>query len=278
LAVLCIFSVEFFFFLHNPILYTSFYIKVYFFSIFGRILLSTNSEEVMMDAIELVRAGTLLNQIERSVQTYQVCLAAVNRNGLNLQYISAKRRSYALCLAACYQTGEALSFVPKDLLDRRICGAAVSRNAAVLSMVPSQWLDEMLVLSAVKNSGKVLALIPERFKTFVLCKVAIEQDCTAVNFVPSEFIGTKLFERVPLKAIPDEFRSYGICLSQVNIQGRQLKFVPMFLRDEAMCIAAMKNNSWALEFVPSEYYSLPEIQTIINDESEELSDFRKVVN
>ena len=55
-----------------------------------------------------------------------------------------------------------------------------------------------------------------------------------------------------LKYVPEELRSYYVCLAAVKADCYALEYVPIEHRDRNMCIAAVKPRGSALEYVPKE--------------------------
>ena len=58
-----------------------------------------------------------------------------------------------------------------------------------------------------------------------------------------------------LQFVPEEHRSYDLCLSAVEQNGGTLKYVPMEHRSYDLCLSAVQQDRCALYFVPMEHRS-----------------------
>jgi hypothetical protein len=52
--------------------------------------------------------------------------------------------------------------------------------------------------------------------------------------------------------VPRELRSEAVCLAAVKEDGFALRYVPEELKSEELCLAAVRQNGDALQFVPME--------------------------
>ena len=86
-------------------------------------------------------------------QTRDLCLHAVNCNGIALRYI--REQDYELCMAAVKQDGMALQYVLQEQTFE-LCMAAVDQDGAALSFVDEELFTESqlfeLYLSSVTDS------------------------------------------------------------------------------------------------------------------------------
>jgi len=109
-------------------------------------------------------------------QTFELCLAAVQRNGWALQYVNDQTPE--LCLAAVQQCGLALQCVKDQTFE--LCLAAVQRNGYALQYVKHQTPE--LCLAAVRQNAWALRYVEDQ--TLELCQAAVvlrsmgENPCT----------------------------------------------------------------------------------------------------
>ena len=74
------------------------------------------NKEVILAAVK--QNGWTIQMIKnKEAWTEDICLTAVQQNGLALHAIPLSKRSFDVCLAAVQQNGDALEFVPEELLD-----------------------------------------------------------------------------------------------------------------------------------------------------------------
>lgn len=212
--------------------------------------------------IESIRSGDMgLVEVPRKSKTHSICLAAVNQNGLDLYHVPKYMRSETIHYAAVYENAKAIEFIDSDYLvhHQDLVTFAVSRKGQVLKWLLSEapsLVTYDVCLKAVRSSGSSLAYVPESMLDESLIRVAVENDASALNVLfkynadsVKRAIGN-VINSIPLKHLPDHFKSYEICLNQVSEQGRQLRYVPFPLIDERMVEAALNSNPWAIEYVP----------------------------
>ena len=77
------------------------------------------------DALAAVeRNGLALQYVSVFQRTAEICRAAVEQDGLALRYVHLRLRSAEICRAAVEQDGRALIYVPRRLRTAEICRAA----------------------------------------------------------------------------------------------------------------------------------------------------------
>jgi hypothetical protein len=110
-----------------------------------------------------------IKKIPEELLTEEFCLAAVQRNGMALQFVPDALKTEALCLAALRQDGSALAYVPEALKTEVLCLVAVQTsfhwNEPVLQYVPEALKTEDMCLAAVQHDNWALRYVPEALKT-----------------------------------------------------------------------------------------------------------------
>jgi len=149
-------------------------------------------------------------------------LAAVENNGMALQYINTKFRPLAspelyfdLCLAAVKQNGHAIQYVLTEKLNDHmyfeLCRVAIRENGSAIEHLVSESklyvfnsVEKLefltgLVTDAVRADGLNLRYIKNYNQSTQLCRIAVEQNPAALEFVSEPIIGmqTWLFENAP---------------------------------------------------------------------------------
>lgn len=110
-----------------------------------------------------------------AVQTPELCLAAVQKNGFVLEFV--KEQTPEICLAAVKRNGLALQFVKEQTPE--ICLAAVQKNGEALQFVKEQTSE--ICLAAVKRDGWALNYVKEQ--THEICFAAVSNEPDAFDFV-----------------------------------------------------------------------------------------------
>lgn len=227
--------------------------------------------------IEALRAGEIgLINVPKKAKNHAICLAAVNVNGLDIYHVPKYMRSETIHYAAVYQNAQALKFIASDYLASKpeLVEMAVSRQgqmfAWLVKNVP-EIITYNICRKAVNASGSALRYVPVQHINKDLVKIAALNDGSALNAV---FTSTnpevkeainEVIHDIPLKHLPDHFKSYEICKAQVEKQGRQLRYVPFSMIDEAMIEVALEANPWAIEYVPITFKNLACVLNIIKN-------------
>lgn len=160
-----------------------------------------------------------------------------------------------ICLAAIEWDGEELQYVPLVVRTKKLCMAAVRHSGLALEFVPSALHSEKLCAIAVEQDGLALEHVPESMRSTELCTLAVQEDGTAIRFVPPRVMDLNA-ERLcriaifgaPPRAVdlrPEASPGSGACQTSLL-----LKHVPVAERTVPVCLAAVQKNAAALKHVP----------------------------
>jgi tetratricopeptide (TPR) repeat protein len=198
--------------------------------------------EICLAAVQ--QNGVELKYVPEKLRTAEMCLAAVQNFGAALEYVPETLKTAELCLSAVQDYGKALEYVPEALKTVELCIAAIHKHYLAFKFVPNNLKTPQFCLAAVQHDGWALSLIPEKLKTAEICLAAVRQNGLALEYVP------------------EELRTAEICLAAVQQNGEALMYVhendadkygPSKVRKTAeLCLAAVKQNSEALQYVPDE--------------------------
>ena len=135
-----------------------------------------------------------------SQQLREVCLAAVKKNGLALQYIPNEMRDFEVCLESVNQNSNAFEHIGSqqaaNLTDKEykeICLTAIKSNANVLKFIPKDKCDFEIYLESVKKSSDAFKLIGNYHETKLteneyiqICLTTVKQDGLLLKEIPKE--------------------------------------------------------------------------------------------
>lgn len=163
-------------------------------------------------------------------QTEELCLSAVRKDGMTLEFIRAKTRS--VCLEAIVQCPWALKFVPTD----------------------AEFYSELAEL-AVKIDGDTIKLVDKKWQTEEMCRHAIFHNPRNIEYVYvesviEEYVSTLIRENPELIwMFPDQ------CVSAVTSHGEAISTIHPSLRTEDVCRAALfsTNVDDIIPFIPSTF-------------------------
>ena len=180
-------------------------------------------------------------------QSYDICILAVQRNGLALQYVKNEFRTEKVCTLAVQQNCLALQYVPGHCQTESMCKEAIQQNVYALQYVNCQSYD--LCLSIVQRNG--LALEHVEAQTQVICNIAVQQNCYALKYVKKEY----QTDQMCIAAIEKNIHMFEyvknhtpyVCEYAVQKDGMLLKYI----KDPTnfICELAVQQNGNAIQFV-----------------------------
>jgi hypothetical protein len=92
--------------------------------------------------------------------------------------------------------------------------------------------------------------IEDKFKTN---KLILVNEITDFDFLHNIYIEAIEFDVFLLDFIPEQHRTYQLCLEAVKTFGLALQFVPNQHKTYDLCLEAVKSHGYALKFTPEEY-------------------------
>jgi hypothetical protein len=108
--------------------------------------------EIMLAAVQ--ENGLALQFVGKLHMDREIVLAAVQQDGFALNYVSNEWKvDPEIMLAAVRQTAYALQFVPLLHMDREIALAAVQQNGLAMKYVGRWNMDDEIALAAVRQNG-----------------------------------------------------------------------------------------------------------------------------
>jgi hypothetical protein len=110
--------------------------------------------------------------IPHEERTPDIYLAAIKKNGQQLEFVPDSMKTPEMCLLAVKRNGLALQFVPDDKRTPDICLAAVQNYGFALQFVPDHLKTLELCLMAVQKVGYALRYVPDNLKTPEVCSAA----------------------------------------------------------------------------------------------------------
>lgn len=177
-------------------------------------------KELALLAIKHARySWNLLDEIPERLRDYDVCLAAVNRDGSNLEFVPEKVKNEQICLAAAKESESAAKFIPKALFTPEICLALTQNGALHFDEIPKECLTTEACIEAIRHGsrygGTVIGEVPKELVTQEMCDLAIKISVWSLGAIPDEFVTEEILMYVAEKApgriqdnFPQRFRTY----------------------------------------------------------------------
>lgn len=156
------------------------------------------SDDESMAAVR--RHPSALRWVDR--QTPEICLEAVRKNGLTLQWVKIKNHEIYrdICLAAVRQNGLALKWVRPEHRDEEICRAALDNN--VLAVKWAKYRTPEDEMAAYHLIPRYIRYVTN--KTPELCLEAIERDKRNAKYICTSEERKKIIESSELTSSLDQ--------------------------------------------------------------------------
>jgi len=181
-------------------------------------------------------------------------------NGYYITYVPTEIITEEMCRVAIKSNPNSFKYIPEKYKTKEMCKYAFNKEPFLIEYFPEEYISEKLALRAVKHSGFILNYLPEKYRSKEVCLIAVSDEGHGkIDDVPISVIDKDIclawlknsrFEFDPLDKIPKEFWDYEVLYAAVSLDGNELEKVPFNLRDEAMCLAAVKRDNHAAKYVP----------------------------
>lgn len=180
------------------------------------------------------RDGRLLVYVPTKMQTYELCMLAVNQRGTTLVNVPKDKKTYELCMTAVRREGCALQYVPQDMQTRELCRVALEQDENALQFVRLEKPGK-IYLNAMKRNWRYFRDVPYQHQTRKVVLAALKQN----GLLLSKLLVEQTAE---------------MCLTAVKQNGLALEWVDE--QTAEMCVVAVKQNPEAVEFVDDEFMFL----------------------
>lgn len=209
------------------------------------------------ELIELIEKGELFLK-DCPIQTKEICLAAVRKNGLELHFV-IDRSDKEICLEACKEFGDALQFLPRPLRSDEIEKAALINDGCAIRFFDNP--SEELCLLAVKQTGKAIQYIKNPTKK--VCEESCENKGLGLKYIKRQ---TKNICKIALKN-----SHYALEYCRVNIDEPDFKLV--ITQNKYLHLLCEKiNNEWFFSTMINEKMSKEDILNMLREEFNPLED------
>ena len=177
-------------------------------------------------------------------QTEEMCLTAVKGDGANIKYI--KNPTEEMCLTAVKGDGANIKYIKNPT--EEMCLMAIKKNGFNIQYIENP--TEEMCLIAVKSYPGSIKYIENQ--TEEMCLIALQQDSDIFNYIKDQTqkIVDTMFYREYNKPdhrrknlfsyIKDEFKTYDICLKAVEINIKNVPYIPLDIYDEKLVWAVLE--------------------------------------
>ena len=129
---------------------------------------------------------------EKIITPQSYTINSTNDNAIKIKPISHNSLKpdgplQALCLAAVEKDGLNLQFVPDELRTLELCLVALQKNCLPFEFVPEQLRETEEICVAVVSDPFALATLPHELKSLRICILAVRKHISNLEFVPDEF-------------------------------------------------------------------------------------------
>ena len=150
--------------------------------------------ELALLAIENARASEwqLLHDIPERLRDYDVCLAAVKRDGEDIKYVPERVKDYKICYTAAQKTGSAAEYIPQELFTPELVLALTKKSAIDFDKIPKDCLTSEACIEAIKQgsqyTGTVIGSVPMGLMTQEMCDLAIKISVWSLKDIPEQYV------------------------------------------------------------------------------------------
>lgn len=171
-------------------------------------------------------------------RTPNLCLYAVKKAGISIQYMSDDEKTPFICAEAFKEDFTCIKFIPYDIQTREMCLKAVKSAGVLIRYVKDELQkDQEIIKAAVRQNPKAIIYIKEQPSE--LCIEIIKDIKNDYNLF--------LHFCDP---------SYPVCLEAVKRNWRLLKSVKDKYHTDELHIEAIKQDKIVLTFIPKEHQSI----------------------
>jgi hypothetical protein len=156
-----------------------------------------------------------------------------------------------LCIKAVRKDGLVLQFVHPDIIDEHICLEAIKQNGLAFIYIPKTLITLEMVTHYCLSKHCNLQLVPKRYLTETICIDAVKQDITNIAYMPKRFVTEELWKET-VKELPHMF--------QHVVHRRRIRFV-----DQELCNIAIKANKWNIHHVPKKFQTKEMLMEYVKD-------------
>jgi hypothetical protein len=182
----------------------------------------------------------------------------VSNDANTLFTVPLNYRTFDICMAAVKRDGLAYRSVPPILRTAKLRLTAVQQNMVVLEELTFRETKEVMALLFVEFAGSFIQHVPEYLHTPEICLEAVKNDGYALEHIRSDLrtleiclAAVKTNGRV-LEYVPVRLRTAEVCWIAIKQCGETLEFVPREICTWELCLAAVQRDGWALQYVPVE--------------------------
>lgn len=199
-----------------------------------------------------------LSEVPKFKQTYEMLMLVCSQDGRALRFASKKLITKELCLVAVNQNGLALHDVPpekvdngrsiRERLDRDIVIAAVRQNGLALRACSSLSIDKDIVLAAVKQTGLALEYVPAKYIDDNLVLTSVNQNGLALKFVPVERITKELVSRaldnniMAIRYAPKKLLTYDDWMRAFEKDSAVFSCMPLKYATKTRCVKVINDG------------------------------------
>ena len=194
-----------------------------------------------MDIIKITSKKTVDNLEQLSEEKV---LKVLEEHPCRIAEIRSDKRTFNMCkvVVKCAPEGRLFKYIPKNM-----------------------WNEELYFLIAVFNTPYITCHIPKHIKNEDFFKRVFDYKVENNIFKVSFFDSYSYFKDAALfRDAPKKLMTRDLYLKVVKCNGALLGIVPEKFKDYEMCDTALKNNIYAIRFLPSRFFSDEFIERILS--------------
>ena len=145
--------------------------------------------------------------------TKETCERAVDRDGMELEYVPYDMKTADMCARAVEQVAEAIAYVPEKFVTLDMCKSATKKSGRVYKILPDAFKkDPVVMMGAIESYPSTIRDVDQ---TRDRCELAVFSNPLALAAVRDEFktldmCRTAVKRNVQMASSPDGTPSWGV--------------------------------------------------------------------
>lgn len=233
------------------------------------------------------KSGSLIRYISPQHLTDEIKKLAIQNERESIQHIDFNEKLMVYAISCGLSDLNIIKVITKPILLELIKWHSRSIKIQDWNSFSSNLRNDPEIIDTFNRKIGIIYFLQENQKTIERCEDAFKADICSLCYFPKKYLTLNHFEILLNKAkgyeisavmgsIPEEFQNRERCLKAVKVSGLCLKYCKFV--DKEIYEEAVKNDPWALEFVPKENQTLKMcLNATIKDSYQTVYSFVKII-
>jgi hypothetical protein len=209
--------------------------------------------------------------ISGQISTEEEAIIAVEQHPETLTYIPEHLQTENVLFEALIRKSDLFKQVHVDQLTSALIKRLLTIKPVTQEFIPDELLSREIYIEQVRENGLWLQYVPIEHRDLEMCTLAINENVDAHEFVPNEIQNKEYLDALiiidPEKIIDVnvESRSLKVVYKLLDKDHSMIRHLPIEYRTKKLCLKALKQSIFAIQWFPDEMYEEEEIFKIIRE-------------